>query len=177
MAKLSELKRQHSRAVMYILVSCLRGSSLQLAMNVEESNGLEAWRMLVKREEPTEGSTQVAQLMCILKTTFTGGVPTLVNELERLTGGIQRYEHQFNDLISDSVVQSIMKSNAPDDIKSHIALTSFRDSSPLKDALTTFDVTRDTTSMPMPGSSTDSGQQPAGGAGGQQPMDNGVLYV
>ena len=79
LARLSEKKRAHARAIMYILVSCLRGSSLQLAMNVEASNGLETWRLLVKREEPTEGSTQVAQLMAILKTTFTGGIANMAN--------------------------------------------------------------------------------------------------
>ena len=35
---------------------CQDGSTIQLAMNVESFNGLECWRLLVQREEPSVGS-------------------------------------------------------------------------------------------------------------------------
>ena len=90
MARLSEINKQRARTLMYILVSSLAGSALQVAMNTETSNGLEAWRVLVRREEPTEGSTQVAMLMTILRTSFAVGIAALTDELEKLIGQIQR---------------------------------------------------------------------------------------
>ena len=60
-----------SRTLSYILAQTLSGSSLQLLMNVEECNGYEGWRQLVRREEPTAGSAQVGQLAAILKAKFS----------------------------------------------------------------------------------------------------------
>ena len=50
-------------------------------MNVENNNGIEAWRQLVRREEPTEGAAQVSQLTRILGTTFLGGIDKWEEEL------------------------------------------------------------------------------------------------
>ena len=43
-------EKTEARTMSYILAQTLTGSSLQLLMNVEEYNGYEAWRQLVKRE-------------------------------------------------------------------------------------------------------------------------------
>ena len=143
--------RAHSRTLMYVLVSCLQGSALQLAMNTEQNNGLEAWRCLVKREEPTEGSTQVASLMGILRTQFAGGMAELTQELEVLTGAVQRYEQQFSDTIADNVVQAIIKSNTPLELRSQVMLQSFASAAALRETLVTYAAARvDVPPVPAP---------------------------
>ena len=168
MADISEEHRKLSRTVMYILVSCMQGSALQLAMNVESSNGLEAWRLLVRREEPQEGSTQVATLMSILRTTFQGGTSGLVDELEKLDGAVKRYETQYNDLVSDAILQSIMKWNCPEEIKAHVTLQTFASAKLLKERLSSYAVTRLVTETGAASSTTQPQQQP-------QPMDIGAF--
>ena len=142
MVNLNAPMKAHSRTLMYILVSCLQGSALQMAMNTEASNGLEAWRSLVKREEPTEGSTQVAMLMTILRTSFSGGLGNLTEELERLIGMIQRYEQQFNDVISDTIIQAIIKYNTPEELRSQVTMSSYLTAKDLREALVSYAATR-----------------------------------
>jgi len=167
MADISEEHRKLSRTMMYILVSCLAGSALQLAMNVESANGLEAWRLLVRREEPQEGSTQVATLMSILRTTFQG-MAGLVDELEKLDGAVKRYETQYNDMVSDTILQSIMKWNCPEEIKAHVTLQTFGSAKLLKEKLCSYAVTRLVTENSGSSTTLQPQQQP-------QPMDIGAF--
>ena len=142
MQRLSAKAKAHSRTLMYILVSSLQGSALQMAMNTETSNGLEAWRCLVKREEPTEGSTQVAMLMTILRTSFSGGLHNLTEELERLMGMVQRYEGQFSDPISDTIVQAIIKYNTPEELRSQVTMNTYTNAIELRETLVSYAATR-----------------------------------
>jgi len=53
-------------------------------------NGLECWRLLVQKVEPSVGSAQAAQLTSILRTTFAGDLNTFEEELERFDGAVKR---------------------------------------------------------------------------------------
>ena len=161
LARLNDEHRTYSRTLMYVLVSSLQGSALQMAMNTEISNGLEAWRGLVKREEPTEGSTQVAVLMTIMRAQFTGGMQGLTEELEKLMGQVQRYEAQFDDPIADTIVQAIIKSNCPDELKSQVTMATYASARELRDMLVGYAATR-AAEYPTP-------------PGGQAPMDVGGI--
>ena len=84
---MNEEERQDARTLNFILSQILSGPSLQLLMNCETGNGLEAWRLLVRSEEPSSGSAQVAHLTVLLRTTFTGKLESYEEELQR-----QRFE-------------------------------------------------------------------------------------
>ena len=74
LASMTPEEQMESRTLMFILSGCLAGSAIQLAMNVESFNGLECWRLLVQREEPSVGSAQVATLTAILRIVFSGDI-------------------------------------------------------------------------------------------------------
>eukprot|EP00974_Lingulodinium_polyedra_P076820 7435925-Lingulodinium_polyedra.AAC.1 len=100
----------------------MTGPSLQLIMTVEANNGYEAWRLLVRREEPTSGSAQVAQLTALLQARFSGKVETFVTELTTLENRIREYEQRHVEVFPDSVHQALLKSNAPPGIKDQVEL-------------------------------------------------------
>jgi len=113
-----------------------------MAMNAEISNGLEAWRGLVKREEPTEGSTQFAVLMTIMRAQFSGGMQGLTEELEKLMGQVQRYEAQLDGPIADTIVQANIKSNCPDELKSQVTMVTYTSARELRDMPAGYAATR-----------------------------------
>lgn len=62
-------ERSGTRPRTYILAQMLTGSGLQLLMNTEMGNGLEAWTQSVRREEPPGGSACVGHLTALLRAT------------------------------------------------------------------------------------------------------------
>ena len=89
---LSAPAQGHSRTLAFILSQVLQGAAPQLVMNVEGYHGLEAWRQLVRSEEPATGAAQVTQLMAILNAKFDGGVQTFAEQLQKLEGRFLRCE-------------------------------------------------------------------------------------
>ena len=69
--------QQHARTLSYILSQVVTNGPLQIVMN-SGPNGLEAWRALVKQEEPASGASQVAELSLLLATRFSGRMETYV---------------------------------------------------------------------------------------------------
>ena len=93
--------QQQARTMSYILSQMLQGGPLQLVMNSGQ-NGLEAWRQLVRQEEPVSGASQVAALSLILSTKFSGKGASFVEEMQKFEGAVQRYEAQFNEPLPDA---------------------------------------------------------------------------
>ena len=122
-----------------LLSQTLRGPCLQMLMNVESLNGLEARRIPVRREE---GSAQVAQLTSILRFTFSVHVEQFAEELTTFQGAVQRYEAQHNELIPDAIHQAILKANASNEIRSQVELTTFATSEKLGEAHAGYATTR-----------------------------------
>ena len=126
--------QQQARTMSYILSQMLQGGPLQLVMN-SGHNGLEAWRQLVRQEEPVSGASQVAALALILNTKFSGKGVSYVEEMQKFEGAVQRYEAQFNEPLPDALHQALLKSNAPGTIKNQVDMTTFPNAMALKDAL------------------------------------------
>ena len=126
--------QQQARTMSYILSQMLQGGPLQLVMN-SGHNGLEAWRQLVRQEEPVSGASQVATLSLILSTKFSGKGTSFVEEMQKFEGALQRYEAQFNEPLPDALHQALLKSNAPGSIKNQVDMTTFANATVLKDAL------------------------------------------
>jgi hypothetical protein len=126
--------QQQARTMSYILSQVVVNGPLQLVMN-SGHNGLEAWRLLVRQEEPVSGASQVAALSLILATRFSGKGTSFVEEMQKFEGAVQRYEAQFNEPLPDALHQALLKSNAPTSIKNQIDMTTFPNSVALKDAM------------------------------------------
>ena len=72
LSSLPEGAQARARLLTYVLSQTLTGAPLLMLMNTESHNGLEAWRRIVAKEEPCQGSAQVNQLTSLLRTTFSG---------------------------------------------------------------------------------------------------------
>ena len=116
----------------------LRNQSLQLLMNCESGNGLEAWRLLVRNEESSSGSTRVAHLTALLRTTFSGKLEIFEEELQRFEGEVKRYSQVYNEALPDSIHQALLKSNAPPEIKTQVEMSDYGSARELREALSGF---------------------------------------
>lgn len=76
-----------SKALFFIITMVVRGPPLQAIMMVEGRNGFEAWRLLVQRESPSTGMTQVIRHLDILR--FECGEVKTVE-------GVEKLEHMQN---------------------------------------------------------------------------------
>ena len=135
LATLSEEERKASRTLMYILNGVLQGSAKRLLMNTESHNGIEAYRLLCKREDPTSGSVQVAQHTNILKTKFSGRADQFQDEVEKLEAEVRRYEQTYSEIVGDALLQSILKNNSPANLKQQVILQTFPNYHALRNTL------------------------------------------
>ena len=126
--------QQHARTLSYILSQVVTNGPLQIVMN-SGPNGLEAWRALVKQEEPASGASQVAEFSLLLATRFSGRMETYVEELQKFEGQVIRYESQFSEILPDALHQALLKSNAPAAVKTQVDMASFTTASELTSAL------------------------------------------
>ena len=114
-----------ARTLNYILAQTLTGSSLHLLMNVEYYNGYEAWRQLVRREEPTAGSAQVNQLTGILRMKFTGKMEHFEDEVMKFESAVLTYERTHTEIFPDTLHQALLKANAPSELKGQVEMQSY----------------------------------------------------
>ena len=132
---LTEEERRASRTLMYILNGVLQGSGKRLLMNTEAHNGIEAYRVLCKREDPSTGNVQVAQLSRILATRFSGKASEFQDEVEKLEADVRRYEQTYSEIVGDALLQSILKNNSPPNLRQQVQLQTFKDYYTLKSTL------------------------------------------
>ena len=150
--------RRKSSILFYLLVACLRGSALVVVQKCEASNGFEAWRLLTRRYQRTDGGSSLGRLRAVIDFTFRGGAEYL-DDLASWEVLVQRY-NMANPLeeISESVLKMVLIRGSPEPLKSHLELTgagmSFHE---LRNAVETFVRnrrdwdTRETGSLAAPG--------------------------
>ena len=131
-----------SRTLMYLLSGVLQGSAKRLLMNTQSNNGMEAYRMLCKREDPSSGSVQVAHLSNILKMQFSGKLEQFEEEVEKFEAAVKRYEQTYSEVISDALQQSILKTNCPSVIKQQVEIQSFPNYATLRSTLVEYVTSR-----------------------------------
>ena len=161
-----------ARTMSYILAQTLTGSSLQLLMNVEEYNGYEAWRQLVKREEPTAGSAQVSQLTALLKTKFTGKMEYYEDEVMKFESAVLTYERTHTEIFPDTLHQALLKANAPAELRGQVEMQSYATARELREVMSAYVVSQ----LATKGKSAVSAPQSAG-LPGASPGDMEVDYI
>ena len=122
---LSEADKNIARNLSFLLAQVLSGPPLQLMMNTGEQNGLEAWRLLVRSEQPVTGANRIAAMQAILQYKFSPGFDRLEEELRTFEGLVKTYRAIFGEEISDSITQAIVKSQMPTEIRPHLELQTF----------------------------------------------------
>lgn len=136
MGSLSDEDRQMSRKLMFALSQVLGPTSLTLVMNIDDGNGLEAWRSLVSREDPSDGISLVSQLLSML----TQGLAVteqgkLMAAIDKLELRMRRYESAASEVLSDSLMQAILLVNLPEAFREQLMMRSHRTYGDLKAAV------------------------------------------
>ena len=167
---LPEAAQGRARLLTYVLSQTLTGAPLLMLMNTESHNGLEAWRRMVAKEEPCQGSAQVNQLTAILRATFTGKLESYLEEMERFEASVLSYSRMHGEELADSLHQALLKMNAPEVIKSQVEMQEYESAEALRDVLKRFVQTRVHMSQP-PGLAALPGAGKANSGGNTQPMD------
>ena len=98
---LPEADKNIARNLSFLLAQVLSGPPLQLMMNIGEQNGLEAWRLLVRSEQPVTGASRIAAMQAILQYKFSPGFDRLEEELRTFEGLVKTYRAIFGEEISD----------------------------------------------------------------------------
>jgi hypothetical protein len=163
--------KQEAMTLSFILAQTLQGPPLHMLMNVEAYNGFEAWRRLVKKEEPALGSAQISQLTAIMRYSFSVKMESWEDEVQRLEGMIILYERTHSEVLADSLKQALLKLNAPAQIKAHVEMQTFTTSVELREALSGYVALRQASAPPglQEAVPMDVGAFGKGGKGKEQP--------
>ena len=108
------------------------GEPFDLTQNVEKGNGLECWRKLARRYDPSTGGRK----RNLLKQVLSPGrckMEELAGALERWEEAVTRYSRRKDDLgnresLSDSVKMAALESLLPVELEEHIMLNQSRNS-------------------------------------------------
>ena len=159
LASLTEDEQGDARQLAFLLSQTLKASALTLLMNVEDQNGFEAWRRLSQREDPTTGSTQVAKLQALLKSTFWDDPIGYVSDLEAFEQRVKLYETGTGELIADALMQALVKEGSPTALWDYLAVQTFASFNHLRECIVTYYASRHSAS-----------------SSGAVPMDVGGIY-
>ena len=110
------LVRVMASELYHVLVMLMRGRAQKLVLKAGEPEGLEAFRLLLKRYEPSTTASAVAKLVEALASTFSGDLVDSVTDFERK---VANWEHETGETLSDLikigvVVKGLEKGNFRD---------------------------------------------------------------
>ena len=128
--------RHESNTLAYMLSQVLEGAALVMIMNIEEGNGFEMWRSLVKHYEPELGAYSVSGLRQVLGFKFrTGDWQHYLEDLEIFEGRVTSWEKTSGDLLSDSIMQALVKEGTHEKLRQQVETTTFTNFRELKRTL------------------------------------------
>eukprot|EP00971_Amphidinium_carterae_P247848 4921657-Amphidinium_carterae.1 len=118
------LERRACAQLYYSLALLTSDKALAVVRNVEEGNGMEAWRRLVADYEPRTGMRMGALLQQLLR--FSMGIgeeSDLTHELDQFERDVRRYEDQSGETLSDNIKHSIICGNMKNQkLRDHLEL-------------------------------------------------------
>ena len=101
----ARLLRNICRELYHVLIMLTRGRAQRLVLKAPESEGLEAYRLLLRRCEPVSKVTTVPKLVDSLATTFSGDLMDSLTDFERQVTFLEHEAKEtFRDLIRIGVV-------------------------------------------------------------------------
>ena len=142
-ASLSADDGVHAAQLAYMLSQVLEGGALVMIMNVEESNGFEMWRRLVKHYEPDLGSHAISGLRQILAFKFrSNDWSQFLEDLETFEHKILLWQKMSGEVLGDSLLQAVIKEQVPEEIKSTVDTNTYTTYGMLKVSLATIGLTK-----------------------------------
>ncbi|CAK0819502.1 unnamed protein product [Prorocentrum cordatum] len=138
LSEMGDDNKQFAATMGYTLSQLLGGSALTLVMNCEPGNGLEQWRRLCLREDAATGSNKVTQLQLLVNTEFSGKWETYVEEFTKFLLDMNRYQEKFSEVISDTLVQALIKKNTPEPLKTQVMMQTFTNHQILRETCEAF---------------------------------------
>ena len=104
----------------HVLIFFVRGRALKLTLKAGEGEGLEAWRLIVNRYEPTTVANSVGRLVEILSSDFSGDIVDELTEFERK---VKVWEDQNHETMSDKMkIGVVVKGLHNTSLKEHMLL-------------------------------------------------------
>ena len=104
----------------HMLIFFVRGKALQLVLKAGEDEGLEAWRLLIRRYEPRDNATCVGKLVEILSSSFEGELMDKITEFERK---VSMWEAEAKEAFSDKLrIGVVVKGLPAGSLKEHMLL-------------------------------------------------------
>ena len=117
-------KTAFSAKLYYALIMTCRGQALNRVTNAGDSEGLEAWRQLVKHHEPNTKTRVAGMLLSVMSHDFSGDMSERFETFDR---DIRKYEHISGEEISENVkVGIIMRQLPAGSLKEHLLLQADR---------------------------------------------------
>ncbi|CAK0848099.1 unnamed protein product, partial [Prorocentrum cordatum] len=84
------------------------------------------------------GSNKVTQLQLLVNAEFSGKWETYVEELTKFLLDINRYQEKFSEVISDTLVQALIKKNTPEPLKTQVMMQTFTNHQILRETCEAF---------------------------------------
>ena len=127
---------QHMARILYgALSGAVSEKVVSKLMNIADENGFEAWRKLTVGKEPVTGNHQVAGMQALMNYTFEGGIDAFEGNIEDYKQQVARFEHRFSAVVDDTVMQAVLKNNAPQEIRDKVELETYDSFASLEAAL------------------------------------------
>ena len=101
-ANLEDAEAEASAEMYHLLLHLTRGSALDIVTGAGEFEGLESWRLLVKRFDPTLKSRFAGNLLEIMNWDF-GGADGALDKLHLFEKALRLYETKTKETVSDNM--------------------------------------------------------------------------
>jgi hypothetical protein len=117
---LADNSKNCAAELFHMLITFVRGKALTLVLKAGEQEGLEAWRLLVHRYEPSDNASSVGKLVALLSRDFEGD---LIDELTKFESQVATWEREAGELISDKLKIGVVVKGLPKgSLKEHMLL-------------------------------------------------------
>ena len=104
----------------YILSSLCRKKALKLIRKTKEENGYEAWRIAHRKFDPASDRRYLNMLGEITGPQMGDKLEGFDEVIEDWEAMILVYEEMTNEVISDSLMRSVLLNHAPGELKNHL---------------------------------------------------------
>ena len=122
---LGEASRATSTLLYSALIATCQGVALTIVRRAGDTEGLEAWRMLLHNYEPHSRQTTVMRLIELLSFDFSSG--RLLDKLEDFDMKVGEYEKEAKEALSDNIrIGVVIKGMEKGSLKEHLLLHSER---------------------------------------------------
>ena len=122
---MTPMAQTHAWTLFNVLTQSVEGGALSVIMNAEQSNGLQAWRLMVDAYEPRVGGRWTAMLMGIISPSW-GHVKeaAFMETLDTWEIQVRRYEDQSKETVNDATKVAMVMKHAPEGLRSTLRTSS-----------------------------------------------------